>query len=367
MSIYPERSKAGSYTGHWLIEVTCHGKRLRSRASTYEDAQRTEESLKAGQGIPSSLAPDVLTVGKLYSLASPSLYRGRKDELNLGRRLSKAVAVLGPSRAVAHIRRPELEAFAHKLLSTGLNPKTVNRYLAGLSGMFRWGVKADLIAGMPSIPKLTESAGRKAYLPESMTEDFLSYLSDTYGPEYRLMTEVLLCTGMRRGEAWNLEPSEVVDDEIHLTRTKTDSPRSIPLPEGLGASLVRLMREGLPPYRKYVSALQQASKAILAPCVITPHALRHTTATRLTAAGVPTLTVARIMGHRSLRTTQGYTHHETSTLRQALASLAPGNSGQSGHESNYCATRKPLFSGGLGGNRTPVQGFAELRDKPKKS
>ena len=50
-------------------------------------------------------------------------------------------------------------------------------------------------------------------------------------------------------------------------------------------------------------------------------------ATRLTSAGVPTLTVAKILGHSSLETTRGYAHHEVESLRVAMSTLARGSRG----------------------------------------
>jgi integrase/recombinase XerD len=54
----------------------------------------------------------------------------------------------------------------------------------------------------------------------------------------------------------------------------------------------------------------------------TPHLLRHTWASELIDAGVPAFTVQELLGHRTLASTQVYTHALTETLTAAVAQLA---------------------------------------------
>ena len=51
------------------------------------------------------------------------------------------------------------------------------------------------------------------------------------------------------------------------------------------------------------------------------HDLRHTCATRLVEFGIPLHTVAKLLGHSSIRTTERYSHPED-TLRDAVDILA---------------------------------------------
>jgi|SRR5579884_3776580 len=64
------------------------------------------------------------------------------------------------------------------------------------------------------------------------------------------------------------------------------------------------------------------------PTTLTPHSLRHSTATYLMAMGVPPRVIMEIMGHSSLAMTARYQHVIESVLEDAadrLASIFPAN------------------------------------------
>jgi len=51
---------------------------------------------------------------------------------------------------------------------------------------------------------------------------------------------------------------------------------------------------------------------------ITPHALRHTFATRMSSKGVPLYHLKELMGHRSIQTTERYLHVQPEHLRDSI-------------------------------------------------
>jgi len=64
-------------------------------------------------------------------------------------------------------------------------------------------------------------------------------------------------------------------------------------------------------------ALREVSLACGIKKKITPHSLRHGYATHLIEAGVDLLEVQKLLGHRAILTTSGYTHLTTRTDRRA--------------------------------------------------
>jgi integrase len=360
MTVYPERRKGTKdFTGYWLVEVTRSGKKTRKRVHTYEDAVEAEAYLKGAEAPHNPR--EVMTVGRLDAA---KLWRGTKDELRSGRRWHEVLKLLGRHTPLAAVRKPQLEDIVDRLRSRGLGPKTINRYLATVSRGLRWAHEADLIVGMPAIPWQREPAGRKVWLPEHHLGPFLEHIRTHAGGSCAFGAEVLLLTGMRVTELLTLRPEDILGDIVHLHLTKTDAPRSIPLPEGYGDRLRAWTR---PSYRKLLESVGAASEAV---CEfrLTPHGLRHTTATWLTARGVSPLTVAQLLGHKSLATTRQYTHHSVDSLRGAMATLMQGNVGAMPDIDARPLRAASRRIGGLGGNRTPVQGFAVLepnKDKPE--
>jgi site-specific recombinase XerD len=318
VSIYPEKGRRG-YTGVWIVEVRDNGERKKFRTRSYEEAMDIEQGRRNGLGA---------TMGDLYESCKNVLWAGHKDEVQSRQRLARVVGLIGTDKPLIELNKQTIEKAVDMLKSDNVGPKTINRHLAAISRALKWASEAEWIEKAPAMPWQRESEGRKVWLPEHMTKAFLMSVEDHKGEAVGFAVEVLLYTGMRISELLSLSPADVDQDTIHLTDTKTSFPRSLPLPRSYGVRLVAWMLAGKATYRDILDGCNKASETLRISPAITPHALRHTTATRLTAAGVPTLTVAQIMGHRSLRTTQGYTHFEVDKLRSAMGCLLPGNAGE---------------------------------------
>ena len=215
---------------------------------------------------------------------------------------------------ITAITHSSLKGLTLKFSEKGLKNATINRYLSVISKCATVYRKCFDPSYTLYIPWHKEGAGRLEWLKEQDETLVLSNLT----PDIRLCVQTLLITGMRLGEFTSLELNQVDGDWIRLWKTKTNRPRSVPLPAGMGEQLRQLITRGVPKAHTIRRGLSAALRASGVNSRITPHSLRHTTATRLIKRGVNLLTTGRYLGHNSLKTTQRYVHLEDSDIRGAM-------------------------------------------------
>ena len=274
--------------------------------------------LPATEGISSILTDTsylyVMNLRKLYEGAK-SIYRGNKDEQQSCERLYAALDIIGLDLDIKDLRTPAMDFLVEILRARGLSPKTINRYLYAVSGALRWALSRELIPGMPIVPRQNEGVGRINYLTEEDQGRLLQWLNENAFEDVAFATEILLVTGFRISEFLGLKRGDIRDGWVilHPGQTKNNQGREVYVGD-LAAALKAKIISGLPSYTRITKGLSEASNALGISPKVTPHVLRHTTATRLTTAGVSLATVGKILGHKSLVTTQKYAHVENQAL-----------------------------------------------------
>lgn len=257
--------------------------------------------------------------------------RGR-DAAGAARR-AFVVAFLGPDRPVTDIGRADLhrlvahlEARPGKKAGTALSPKTVNRYLAAVSGILRFACLEGDIVSKPAVPVQSEDEGRILWFTDAQEQLLRAFMaSQGWHPE-SLSVAVLCASGLRWGEFERLEPGDVLDWgtrtwKIAVTRSKNRHPRTVSIAPGLGRELLAMLRAaGRPSYYALRTRLTAAVAACGLDPAITIHTCRHTTATRLARFGNNPRLIMDFMGHRALATTMRYIHlgddmHEAAALQ----------------------------------------------------
>jgi integrase len=206
---------------------------------------------------------------------------------------------------------------SNSLLGRGISGSTVNRYLSIISKVARIYRKHSSPNFTLFIPWHKEGNGRIEWLKNDDERRLHGYLAS----DLSLIVQVLTTTGMRISELTSLEVSQVEGDWIRLWRTKTSRPRSVPIPAGINERLCQLIERGMPKAHTIRRGLTKALRASGVNSRITPHSLRHTTATRLIKSGVNLLVAGRYLGHNSLKTTQRYVHIDDSDVQQAMVTM----------------------------------------------
>ena len=147
-------------------------------------------------------------------------------------------------------------------------------------------------------------------------------------------------TGLRVSELCQLDLEDVEFGTRTLTvrHGKGDKGRIVPIEEKCVRSLQAYLDHaklapGGPMFRSsrgsrlYPRAVQRMIKTYARRAgitrTVTPHILRHTFATTLLANGADIRIIQKILGHRSIATTQIYTHVDDRLLRQAFDSSKP--------------------------------------------
>lgn len=256
------------------------------------------------------------------------------------------------------VRRAEVEAFAAALLAEGHEPGTVRAYLTALRGFFAWAETMDALFINPcvgvSLPKLPERLPRRV-LAASEVARILAQpdRSTPKGIRDRAMLETLYTAGLRAAEAAALSvyDLDLGAGLLRVVRGKGGRGRVAPL----GASAVVALRAYLDVRRVWLEAVGRSEDALwLSPirphgplkkeavahvvrrCAaragltgaggagsVGPHAWRHTCATHLLRGGASLAYVQRLLGHRSLKTTQIYTRVEVGEVRATVQARHP--------------------------------------------
>jgi integrase/recombinase XerD len=148
------------------------------------------------------------------------------------------------------ITRARLADYASDRMRAGAKGGTVRRDLAALSCLCSCAVSWDYIDTNPikqfSKRHIPESPRRTTYPTTEQVDRLVAGASPMAGRIIRLLAE----TGMRQEEVCGLEWSQVSIQrrEVMLTKTKTSSPRVVPLSDAAIGTLVGTPRHTTAPY-----------------------------------------------------------------------------------------------------------------------
>jgi len=232
-----------------------------------------------------------------------------------------------------------IEDFKEKRLAGGVRPATVNRDLAVLRRMLRLAERKRFIARSPfaEVELLEErSARRKPHIATFEEEERILMVAD---PHIRALMVLLLETGLRPNrEALALKWDDIdfSNGSIKVRESKTQAGiRNVPLSARCKAELQRWRKLGGPQISQYVfpnmrdvarplkDIRRSWAKALKAAKMeyFWIYNLRHTFASRLSAAGVSDLFVAQMIGHSSPSIVQTYAKAIDEYKREAICKL----------------------------------------------
>jgi integrase/recombinase XerC len=229
------------------------------------------------------------------------------------------------------------------------NKATVARKLSAVRSFFRHLVKRGILTDSPADQILTPKQNRHVpvWLPVDDMFRLLSAMADPslFGLRNRAIFETIYSCGLRVSEASGLN-GEDIDTAGRMVRIrgKGHKERLIPIGTISIESIHRYrqqlerergIREGQPgplflnkrgtrlTTRSMARILDKTAKECGIPVPVSPHAFRHSFATHMLDAGADLKVVQELLGHKSLSTTQRYTHVSISRLMETYDRAHP--------------------------------------------
>jgi len=249
----------------------------------------------------------------------------------------------------------DIQAFRQAMVRRGLKPSTINRRLASIVALGKWGVEMETIDHNPGLhirgldsvllaPKWLDKKQRNALLraarddlalaKERLPRMWLYRLRDT------AIVILLTYTGLRVHEVCKLTM-----DDVQISPRKGQvtvngkgyKQRTIPLskpardilqewinhrPPSECDNLFLTMQGGPMKSRSVQRAIKRIADVAGLDGAVTPHTLRHTFAKSLIDEGVSLEKVAKLLGHSNLNTTRVYITPSEQDLEEAVARLS---------------------------------------------
>ena len=219
----------------------------------------------------------------------------------------------------------DVDEWTRSMVGAGLMPRTIKRRVSTLRGVYRWACHEGILENNPALYCQTPKAEER--LPEVVeidkVDEYLMSGEDGRAGEphgavgMKMLVAMLIETGCRINEALGMRWEEIDSSRRRvLVMGKGGRNRYVYFGERVERELAKhserhgriwhwddwearhLMYETL---GKYVAGVH-------------PHLLRHTFATKMVEQGMPLMTLRTLLGHKSVETTQIYTHVAESTL-----------------------------------------------------
>lgn len=243
----------------------------------------------------------------------------------------------------------ELRGYVSALHEAGYAQTTIARRLASLRSFFRFGQREGWVANNPAKPLRNPRKPRR--LPHFLSTEEIGRLlvapsnSDPMGLRDRAILETMYSAGLRISETVGLDESDL-DFEAGILRVRGKGRKERLAP--IGSYAMQALRRWLavrrvsprepqgpqsPVFvnkfgrrittRSVARMLEKYLRSTGLDSRTTPHSLRHSFATHLLDRGADIRSVQELLGHKSLVTTQIYTHVSTTGLREAYQKAHP--------------------------------------------
>ena len=270
----------------------------------------------------------------------------REDLVSLAEYLEEAT---GSCPQPSRITTIDLREYVAAMSEAGYAKSSVSRRLASMRSFFKFAQREGAVDENPAKP--LRNPRRSRTLPHFLSSSELNDLleappaSEPAGLRDRAILETMYSAGLRVSEAVGLNDGDVDFDEgILRIRGKGKRERLAPLGSFAKRALKRWLSKrqlatdqtsgaDAPVFvnrfgrrlttRSVGRMLEKYLKLAGLDLRTSPHSLRHSFATHLLDQGADIRSVQELLGHKSLATTQIYTHVSTARLREVYERAHP--------------------------------------------
>ncbi len=243
----------------------------------------------------------------------------------------------------------DLRGYISAVTEAGYAKSSISRRLASLRSFFRFCQREGIVETNPAKPLRNPRKSRK--LPHFLSSDELDRLlhappaDQSLGLRDRAILETIYSAGLRVSELVGINDGDLdLNDGIVRVRGKGRRERMAPVGSHATRAIRRWQRKRVlakdvpsgplaPTFtnkfgrritvRSVGRMLEKYLKITGLDLRSSPHTLRHSFATHLLDHGADIRSVQELLGHKSLATTQIYTHVSTAGLRKAYERAHP--------------------------------------------
>ena len=251
---------------------------------------------------------------------------------------------LGP---VSRITVRDMRAWMAHERGRGVGARSLARALSAVKSFYRWLAEREDFE--PTAVLSTRAPKFQRKLPRPLEEHAATAMIETVELQAKdpwiaardaAVVTLLYGCGLRISEALSLTGADVPLPEVLRITGKGGKERIVPvIPAARDATaeylrhcpypivanqpIFRAVRGGVLSPRAIQKVMEKARLQLGLPATVTPHAMRHSFATHLLAAGGDLRAIQELLGHASLSTTQAYTAVDAAHLMSVYERAHP--------------------------------------------
>lgn len=229
------------------------------------------------------------------------------------------------------LTRSDIDEYITMRAKEGMKPTTTNRELASISALYRYFIREGLLKTNPARFQSRRKVGYK--LPNTIpSEDLQAAYKNSFGVVH-VWLGLLATTGIRISELLSLKWEDIDFKTCALEiNGKGNKDRLVyTTPEYL--ELMRQAYERKPTEGRIFRYSERDARHMIWDALkpysrakqLSPHAIRHSFATSLAKQGVNVATIATILGHNRIATTQKYIDMAQMNCQAVSAQYSPLN------------------------------------------